>query len=149
MMPSRNILQWVPLLLLLGCDLPPNNIIDRDTGTEDTDEAEFEDTTPLEWDSEDTESSEQDTAEEETDTGVDTPNEATCLSAIMCIASTPEDTFGCLRGLSPEDAQIASSLAFCLIQSCPDAMSDILQFGSCLLMSCSEDAINCIGFSLF
>ena len=126
-------------LAVLGCDLPPDDIIDGETTMDaGSSETETVDT--------DTDTVDADTGEPEAylpDIGT------SCISAMMCIAVNPADTLGCISGLNEDDAAAAGDLAFCVLQACPDAINDLLEFGSCLITSCSEEAMSCVGFSPF
>lgn len=149
-MMLNHLFYWLLPLCLVACDLPPGNIIDGETTsnleTSDSDDSDpdLPDTATLDTETEDTETEED--SEEETDSE---PAESSCLEAMMCIALTPGNTLECLSGMEEEDARAARELAFCVMAQCADSLTDMVAFGACLMSPCAEEAVNCVGSSIF
>ena len=142
-MIDKTILFCLFSLLMVACDLPPDEIIDGDNSVDTDTESE---------------SGTIDTASEDVDTDTESETESEaepddtsvqCFEAMMCLAMTPESSFECLSGLDEGDREAATALALCLLTDCTDGLDNLMGAASCLLVNCPEETINCIGFSMF
>lgn len=149
-MMLNHLFYWLFLIFLVGCDLPPDDIIDGETTSDfSSSDSEILDSATMDTETEDSETeedSDEDTETEETDSE---DTESSCLEAMICIATTPTDMLGCLSGMASEDAKAARELAFCVLADCADSMDEVVALGICLMSSCSDEAISCVGSSFF
>lgn len=117
-----------------ACDTPPDEFIQGDMTT--STDSEFPEDTATEEPT-------------ETDTG-NPPAQLECFEAMICIAVTPESTTECLEGLEEGDREAAADLAICLVKECRESMtSDFVTLIGCLAMSCPDESLQCVGYSLF
>ena len=118
------------LTWLATCDPPPKEAFLIDAGASDLSDG----------------TADNDTEAREDGTGADPVafEGMSCIQGVMCMLEQPLNADGCLEGMAPETREAAMAVAACAFQNCASNMGNESELLTCLLTSCTAEALGCV-----
>jgi hypothetical protein len=68
-----------------------------------------------------------------------------CIQGLVCMIEQPPATEECLLGMDDASQDAAMAVAMCAFQSCGEVLDSTPDLLVCLVASCPEEALACIG----